>query len=688
MNKYILSVLLAIFVLNLSAQVITQKTDAKTINGKIKLEEKANIDVVTMPSFDIDKLIAEDERNRNLDLPFRFGYAFDVSYNMQNSGNWHEVEEGRVWSIKIVSSGAYSINLAYDKFYLPENTQLYIYNEQKTVLQGPFTSENNTKDKTFSSDLVEGSAIILEYFEPDNVREKPEISISKIVHAYLNLFPQSTRGYGSSGSCNIDVNCPEGNNWQNESDAVAMILVGSNRICSGCMINNTNQNFTPYFLTANHCVQNQNVNNWLFRFQYKSPTCGGGDDYSYYSYYGANLEANSSVSDFALLELDNRSSSSTGITYAGWSRSTTPPSSVVGLHHPAGDVMKIATDSDQPSSALSNTHWFVDNWDKGTTEPGSSGSPLFDPNHRIIGQDHAGDGYPACDPEKGTYYGRFDVSWTHGLSTYLDPYNTGASTTNTIEIPFITGASVVCTSNSTFTLHNRPSGSTVLWTHSSNLIQLGGNTGTTYTVKAQNNYVSGNGWVKVIVNGVEFSKTFWVGKPNFILDGDEIVDVLGPGIASLVYDQNQEITNVNWTHGGAIASVTGGLIVGHFRAGSQPGFGTVYANATNCCGSNEERLIVEVIDDWYKVYPNPDILTIEIERNKLNEVIRTQEIEILLYNKLMMLQKHIKSTESKITIKVNDLKPDLYILHLKIGDKVFKDKITISYYSYIFSDLK
>ncbi|GAB6278539.1 MAG: hypothetical protein STSR0006_05370 [Lentimicrobium sp.] len=251
-----------------------------------------------------------------------------------------------------------------------------------------------------------------------------------------------------------------------------------------------------------------------------------------------------------------------------------------------------------------------------------------------------------------------------------------------IKAPTILGPSIVCTSNSTFTLQNRPPNSTVTWTHSSNLIQLGGNTGTTYTVKAQNNYVSGNGWVKVIVSGVEFSKTFWVGKPNFILDGDEIVDVLGPGIASLVYDQNQEITNVNWTHDGAIANVTGGLIVGHFRAGSQPGFGTIYANATNCCGSNEERLIVEVIDDWYKVYPNPakDILTIEIERNKLNEVIRTQEIEILLYNKLMMLQKHIKSTESKITIKVNDLKPDLYILHLKIGDKVFKDKITISYY--------
>ncbi len=202
MKKHFLSVLLTIIALNLSAQIITQKIDVKIINRKIKLEEKVNIDVVTMPSFDIDKLIAEDERNRTLDLPSRFGYGFEVNYNMQNSGTWYEVEEGRIWSIKIVSTGAFSINLAYDKFYLPKNCQLYIYNEQKTVLQGPFTSENNTKDGKYSTDLVEGSSIVLEYFEPENVTEKPEISISKIVHAYRNLFPQSIWDYGDSDICN------------------------------------------------------------------------------------------------------------------------------------------------------------------------------------------------------------------------------------------------------------------------------------------------------------------------------------------------------------------------------------------------------------------------------------------------------------------------------------------------------
>jgi hypothetical protein len=229
MKRYLIILILVLIVLNLSAQVLTQKVNSKSIEESIKLVGKSAIDVVTMPVFDVNKLLAEDEINKGLDLPYRFGYAFMVDFDMQNSGTWSEVENGRIWSLKIVSKGAYSINLAYNKFYLPKNSRLYIYNEEKSVLQGPFTSENNTKDGTFSSDLIQGSAIILEYFEPDSIKESPDISISKIVHAYRNLFPTSTKGFGSSGSCNIDVNCPEGDAWQNESNAVAMILIGDTR---------------------------------------------------------------------------------------------------------------------------------------------------------------------------------------------------------------------------------------------------------------------------------------------------------------------------------------------------------------------------------------------------------------------------------------------------------------------------
>jgi len=114
--------LLVSIAFSLSAQILTQKTEAKFINDKIKLADKANIEVVTMPSVNVVKLLAEDETERGLDLPFRFGYIFNVNYNLSNSGTWTEVERGRVWSLKIASAGAYSINLFYDNFFLPEGS--------------------------------------------------------------------------------------------------------------------------------------------------------------------------------------------------------------------------------------------------------------------------------------------------------------------------------------------------------------------------------------------------------------------------------------------------------------------------------------------------------------------------------------------------------------------------------------
>ncbi|MEA3504685.1 MAG: trypsin-like peptidase domain-containing protein [Bacteroidota bacterium] len=645
MKKYILSTLLAIIVFNLSAQVITQKTDASIINEKIKLEDKSNIDVLNMPSFDLKELLEEDEINKGLDLPYRFGYAFEVDYNMQNVGTWTEVKSGKVWSLKIVSKGAYSINLAYSKFYLPENSQLYIYNEQKTVLQGPFTSENNTTDGTFSSDLIESSAIILEYFEPDNVKEKPEILISKVVHAYRNLFPNSTKGYGSSGSCNIDVNCPEGDVWQDESNAVAMILVGSDRICSGCMVNNTNQDFTPYFLTANHCISGQNVNDWSFRFQYKSPSCNGGDDYSYYSYHGADLEANSSVSDFALLELDTRPNANTGITYAGWSISTIAPNSAVGIHHPSGDVMKISFDDDNLTkttypSLSGNNHWKVI-FDEGTAEHGSSGSPIFDPDHRIIGQLHGG--YPGCSSNKNFWYGSFDVSWTHGLSAFLDPNNTGAMTTNTVEIPYVSGTGTICSSNRTFTLHNLPSGSTVTWTRSNNLTYVSGQGTNNYTVKASNSSTSGQGWVQANINVATFRKTFWVGKPKFTISGTDELMPRQPGMAIIQYSNDrfiQGVSNVNWSYTGPLDYINGDITKARYKAGNSSGLGFIYALATNTCGQRENRMFYE-ISGWHKAYPNPvkDILTIEIDKSEMPKRLISKKIEILLYDKMMSLKK-------------------------------------------------
>ena len=252
-----------------------------------------------------------------------------------------------------------------------------------------------------------------------------------------------------------------------------------------------------------------------------------------------------------------------------------------------------------------------------------------------------------------------------------------------IKAPTISGASIVCVSNSTFTLHNRPPSTAVTWTKSNNLSYVSGQGTNNYRVRASSSSTSGSGWVQANINGAAVRKTFWVGKPNFTLDGETEVGVRMPGIAIIDYpnDQYQGVTNVNWTRSGAIITVNGYLTTGKFRAGSQAGYGAVYANATNACGSKESRLLINVTGGWYKTYPNPakDILTVEIEQDKMSKEMQTKEVEIRLYDKLMIMKKHKVFKGNLIRLNLNDLKPDVYILQLKIGDEIFEEKIMHSY---------
>jgi len=78
------------------------------------------IEIKEMPKVDIEALLFEDELAPK-DEPYRFGYGFDVSYNLSNSGAWEILSDSsKLWHLQITSPGAFSINLIYDKFYLPD----------------------------------------------------------------------------------------------------------------------------------------------------------------------------------------------------------------------------------------------------------------------------------------------------------------------------------------------------------------------------------------------------------------------------------------------------------------------------------------------------------------------------------------------------------------------------------------
>lgn len=131
---------------------------------------------------------------------------------------------------------------------------------------GPITARENNKAGVFATDLIQGESIILELYEPLEIKEASILHINKVIHAYKDMFQAMSGGFGQSSSCNVNINCPAGNNWQQESNAVAMLLLANgDRFCSGALVNNaTNncQNFVPNLLTAFHCLDN-NVDNVL-----------------------------------------------------------------------------------------------------------------------------------------------------------------------------------------------------------------------------------------------------------------------------------------------------------------------------------------------------------------------------------------------------------------------------------------
>ena len=258
---------------------------------------------IEMPLQDIDALLQEDEFLPP-GKPYRYGVRLPVDLSPHNSGVWETLLDGtRVWKLIISSQFAYAMNLSFDSFYLPENSKLFIYNPDFSMIYGAYTELNNNSEEVFASPLLKGDELIIEYSEPVNVSEEFKLHIEYVVHDYkdiLNYYNERN----SNRTCGTNVVCPEADPYEDQINAVSWLDMGG-YICTGSMLNNTAQDLTPYYITAWHCTENENVNTFRFYFNYETNSCSGSSA-SYGSYAYGSIQRASSGSmdgDFTLLEI-------------------------------------------------------------------------------------------------------------------------------------------------------------------------------------------------------------------------------------------------------------------------------------------------------------------------------------------------------------------------------------------------
>lgn len=439
--------------------------------------DKASFNMRFLSGIDNDHYLQQDMDGVKGAGPMRISIGQNCDIDVIADATKTKDANGLHFTLAIQSPGAKFLGLTFSTFELAEGAELFIYDESGEFVLGKFVKSDVMNDGRFITQAIPGSTAYIEYNVPAGV-EPGQIKLSSVRHGYKDIFQMIENNYedaeanmkgphgNAEGDCHIDVKCPEGDDWRDQIRSVVCMEVNFTTnigytvggLCTGALINNTKQDRTPYVLSAFHCQDGDELIaeyreyypnlaitgvDFVFYFLYHKSQCNGingngnksvsgGDIMAKYSYEGG--------SDMLLIRLRDTVPDAYTPYYAGWDRSTViSPDPGSCIHHPGGDFKKISI----PRSISTYGKFYVVSWYtgsqmKGVTEQGSSGSPLFNADKRIIGQLYAGSSY--CNyPEGKDYYGRLSFSWngdgqSNGrLKDWLDPENTGVSTLDGID---------------------------------------------------------------------------------------------------------------------------------------------------------------------------------------------------------------------------------------------------------------
>lgn len=442
-----LFVLICAIFLTFPKSVLAESPFSQTVKPKA-MQVAASL---LLPALDLNALRSKAFQ-RSPEKVLKFAQVHEYAFDASVSDGWTNVDDGgqqtSVWRLRIDSPNAYSINLGFSKYTMPEGGKLFIYAEGYENVVGPFTAEDNEEHGQLWTPIIPSNVVFVEVNIPTDKVDQLELELFRVNQAYLDLTKlyEEARSL-KSGSCNYDVVCPEGDAWRDQIQSVAAYSTGGNLFCTGAAINNTANNKRPFFLTARHCgIDRSNAASVVAYWNFQNSTCrasgsaisgAAGDGQLSQFNSGAIFRASYYLSDMTLIEFDDPVPIDANVYLSGWNRADDVVPSVVAIHHPNVDEKRISFENDPVSISAylkedgsGVSHIRVADWDLGTTEPGSSGSPIYDPERRIVGQLHGG--FAACGNDEPDWYGRINISWdgrdtdSSGLKSWLDPISLGS----------------------------------------------------------------------------------------------------------------------------------------------------------------------------------------------------------------------------------------------------------------------
>lgn len=378
---------------------------------------------------------AEEPAHTDRGALFRYGIPQQLELDFMLAAEWTAAgTDSVIGRLAIKSPGALTMNLFFSEFRPAGNAEISVSSGGSSATLNVYgTRWGHGGEGQLQTALTAGDEVTIEFRGTTGEQQASTLRIGHVVHGLVDFFGAAMAGPGEE--CLVDVACATGNAWTDESRSIVMFTREDGNGCTGVLLNNTSGDFTPYVHIAHHCRGTFNPNNWVFYFNYQKPTCEGGVAPMSQSLTGGQVVASDYDGDFDLIRLNQAPPPAFNAYYAGWDRSGNTPASGAFIGHPSSGPKKIGTWSGASTGTypeISKPLWFA-NITQGAIFSGSSGSPLFDANKRMVGATYFG--HVGCEGTRQVHAVKMSANWNgtsaaKRLKDWLDPAGTGATTLN------------------------------------------------------------------------------------------------------------------------------------------------------------------------------------------------------------------------------------------------------------------